>query len=865
MYDKFIENNKSVKGGVDESQKTMGIILKFTLRNIKEHKFRTFLIILSISLSVMLFFASFSISDSLTAMFMENIKSYIGTSEVIVSAGPMSETGLVKIKDLGDYSDQFEYQVGSVEYGAKYQAADKSKVNATLKGFTLEDLNKMNPIDFIDKGTIENSFIGKTAIISESFATEQNLKVGDSMRMIFSADDIKFFKVGAIGENKGFFKKSFMSDGAAVNMIVPRQTAQNFAETKSAYHLIYIKTMDQMKIEQNIKDLERVYRGQSVSKTITKSELDSQIKPIRIPFLFMLILVVIISIFIIYTSFKVIMLERLPVLGTFRSIGATKRMTNSIMIIECFLYGIVGSAVGTMLGTFALSGVMTIMMSTIGGSASLSYPKVNLLYAFLFGVTLSTISALVPIIKTTKIPVKEVLLNIIEGTKKKKPYIRYVVGGIFATISVVLPKVLSQGVMAAASGGAGVVCAIVAVICFIPFLTDFLLKATEKLFGIVFGNIGMIASKNLKGNKSTYDNVILLAIGLTSIVTISVLGDSMERETLAYFDAMHYDVSAELYGGSQTSIQRILTVDGIKEVVHYEEAWGGYKINGEEKAFVEKVLGAKNERFFDMISIDVLNTENDQAIYDQLLSGKNMILSTKIKDKYKLELNQVVKLKTAAGNKDYKIIGFFNEKKAAGTSMVTSARNVRYDIKSGDSINLAILLHKGVDGDVVVEGINKKVNKLDYTRVSTLSSRKAEYLKENQMLVTILSVFSAATALIGSIGVMNNFLVSFLSRRKSFAILTSVGMSKKQRTKLILIEAAAAGFVGSIFGLGTGFIIIQMVSGLLQKIEVDLSLILTPAIAVSGLVGAISVCLIASISVARQSAKLSILEEIKYE
>lgn len=843
----------------------MGIILKFTLRNIKEHKFRTFLIILSISLSVMLFFASFSISDALTSMFMENIKSFIGTSEIIVSAGPMDETGLVTIKDLGEHSDLFEYQVGSVEYSAKYQKSDKSKVNVSLKGFTLEDLQEINPIKFVDPGDIDSNFTGKTAIVSESFAIENNLKVGDSMRMIFSEDDTKIFRVGAIGENKGYFKKSFMSNGDSINMIIPLRSAQNFAYTKSAYHVIYVKTINDKNIDDNIETLKTVYKSERVDKTITKSELDAQIKPIRVPFLFMLLLVVIISVFIIYTSFKVIMLERLPVLGTFRSIGATKRMTNSIMVIECFLYGILGSAVGVFLGTFALKGVMTVMMSTMQGDVSLQYPKVNLLYAFIFGVTLSTISAMIPIVKTTKIPIKEVLLNIIEGTKKKRPYVRYVIGILFIIAAIVLPKVISTGMMAAASGGLSVVCAIVAVICFIPILTDMLLKATEKLFGILFGNIGMIASKNLKGNKSTYDNVILLAIGLTSIVTISVLGAAMERETLAYFDAMHYDVSADLYGASQTSVQRILTVKGIEELITYEDTWGGYKINGEERPFVSRVLGAKDKNFFEYITIDVLDTDDDDAIYEKLLSGKNMILSTKIREKYNLSLNQVVKLETNAGHKAYTIIGFFNSKKASGTDMVTSARNVKYDTKNHGSITIAIKLAKGSDPDMVVEAIEKKINKLDYYRVETLEGLKIDYLKENQMIVTVLGIFSAATALIGSIGVMNNFLVSFLSRRKSFAILTSVGMSRKQRTKLILVEATAAGFVGSIFGLTTGLIIIHMVGNLLKKIEVDINLILSPSIAIGALVGAVAVCLLASVSVARQSAKLSILEELKYE
>jgi putative ABC transport system permease protein len=257
----------------------------------------------------MLFFASFSISDALTSMFMDNIRTYIGTSEVIVSSGPTSESGLVTIKDLGDLKDTFEYQIGSVEYSAKYQKSDKSKVNVSLKGFTLDDLQTMNPVNLIEPGTVEEKFTGKTAIIGESFATENNLKVGDSMRMIFSEDDIKLFRVGAIAENKGYFKKSFMSEGGNVNMIIPLKSAQNFAQTKSAYHAIYLKTADQLKIDANIESLKTVYRSETVDKTITKAELDAQIRPIRVPFLFMLILVVIISIFIIYTSFKVIMLS----------------------------------------------------------------------------------------------------------------------------------------------------------------------------------------------------------------------------------------------------------------------------------------------------------------------------------------------------------------------------------------------------------------------------------------------------------------------------------------------------------------------------------------------------------------------------
>ncbi len=78
-------------------------------------------------------------------------------------------------------------------------------------------------------------------------------------------------------------------------------------------------------MQETIEKIKTVYKDEYVGEMISKSEIKSQVDPIRIPFMFMLILVVLISVFIIYTSFKVITLERLPMLGTFRSIGQPRK------------------------------------------------------------------------------------------------------------------------------------------------------------------------------------------------------------------------------------------------------------------------------------------------------------------------------------------------------------------------------------------------------------------------------------------------------------------------------------------------------------------------------------------------------------
>ncbi len=132
-----------------ERRSKLGILIKYTFRNIKEHKFRTFLILLSIMLSVGLFFASLSISDALTDLIMENIKSYIGTAEVYAGPGRFNDSGSIKMKELGDVSEDVEYAIGVVEWGVKYRNSEDKTQTLNLKGYRLEDLEIQNPVNFV--------------------------------------------------------------------------------------------------------------------------------------------------------------------------------------------------------------------------------------------------------------------------------------------------------------------------------------------------------------------------------------------------------------------------------------------------------------------------------------------------------------------------------------------------------------------------------------------------------------------------------------------------------------------------------------------------------------------------------------------
>ena len=97
-------------------------------------------------------------------------------------------------------------------------------------------------------------------------------------------------------------------------------------------------------------EISSLYGRYVVEEPFTAEVLNEYLQFLVVPLYLMTIMVLFISVFIIYSTFKVITTERLPVIGTFRSIGATRKMTDIILIGESLLYGIVGGILGVLTG-----------------------------------------------------------------------------------------------------------------------------------------------------------------------------------------------------------------------------------------------------------------------------------------------------------------------------------------------------------------------------------------------------------------------------------------------------------------------------------------------------------------------------------
>lgn len=839
----------------------MGILLKFTFKNIKESKFRSFLIIISVALSVALFFGSFSLSDTVENMFIEQFKAYFGTAEVIVSPDK-TDSFRYFVPDNMDL--EYKYFVGAYESSGQFKDISGNKASVSIKGFELDDLEKMNPITVLEKGKLDD-FSGKKVIVGKKFADDNGFKLGDDIVFEIGGKKDKYFIEG-IAEDYGFFKPNDYN----TNVIVPRNTLA--VKYGKAGHVtsIYVKPKDMVDYELVEKDLKAGYPRARIDETISKKEINEIAKQIRTPFLFMLISVIFISIYIIYTSFKVITLERLPILGTFRSVGATKKMTNRVLIIESMTYGILGGLVGSGLGILVLKGVTKVLGSgAFTGQpmrVAMKFNPINIVFGFLLAIVLAFISAIIPIRKTSKMPIKEILLNIMEGKKKKRTHIRYAIGAFIMIIANVLPNIVPESSKL-------MVCALsmvlisVGIVMLVPLLTVFILKFITPVINKVFGNIGVLVGKNFKSNKGLISSIILLTMGISSLMMIDSLSASVNREVTAYYDNLKFDFDLRIWGSKETGelgtivYQKIASIDNVKSSIASDSTWGVMK--ADKKEFVDKFVGVPGIDFLNFYGVEI-DSENPAELIEKLNSKRSVILSKTVQKLFDYKVGDQVLLKTGSGNIKYEIIGFTknspgNEKVGyIGSVFMKSDYTHRYPSK------LALKLKDSSKLEETRMEIESKLNNYWYYLASTQEQRKRN-VDANQTMIMLMKAFSIVTMVIGTIGIVNNFLVDFMRRKRSLALFASVGMSRAQTVKMVFVEALTTGFFGGLFGICGTVLMVRMLTMIFKALDMDIDIFVEPSLMIKMVIGSMVLSLLSSIAPAMKSSRINIVNEIKYE
>ena len=150
----------------------------------------------------------------------------------------------------------------------------------------------------------------------------------------------------------------------------------------------------------------------------------------------------------------------------------------------------------------------------------------------------------------------------------------------------------------------------------------------------------------------------------------------------------------------------------------------------------------------------------------------------------------------------------------------------------------------------------------------TISST-ADALETISLITDALKFFLTAVAaislIVGGFGIMNIMLATVQERTKEIGLRRAIGARKKEITSQFLIESITITFISGIIGIIFGSLILTLISIIINSLDYNWTLIISPISILLGCLTSIGIGLIFGISPAKKAAELDPIEALRYE
>ncbi|WP_343095541.1 ABC transporter permease [Clostridioides difficile] len=825
----------------------MKIILKYIFTNIKERKIRTAVVLLSIVLSTVLLFVSFSIGLSYESAQRKMAKGMSGTATISVqSKNPDILTNLEDIPDLNAIKSKVGVLESSVIYNKGGYYEEFSLIAADLI-----QLNKINK-PRLENGNSITDFSGDKIILPNRFTSKYKIKKGDSITLQIYGKSYTF-QVSDIAS----YDTVFLRHTRGVNALLPKETLSKIINKGSGYTRVLIESEEEM-TENLVNKLSEELSTEkyTVSNTINETKIISDARQKTMPFFLISFFALTLSIFIIYSSYKVITLERLPFIGTFRSIGANEKTVTRILMLESILYGSIGGLIAIPIGIV----VLNLMLHGLGNSLEqgISIPTVispiGVIISVIVAIIVSSFSAYIPVKKASHLPIKNIVLGTVEEKNVSNRSILFI-GSIMFILSVLLPRISPENTLYLA-GGFSLLGLIVATIVLIPLITDIMSIVLEFVYKNILGNEGKLAARNMKNNKNIIQNITLLFISISAVIAISVVGNFVKT----YITDVFRDAELQGFADGKMNeefIEDVRHMDGIKNILPL------YVMNNEisgNGVTLSRLEGTDNIKLYNsMFGINYTNFEIKKQVIEAFNDKRSVILNEDTLKKVGLSIGDTITLSNDKYDFSYKIVGSFKSRANDVEAVIPS----HYAVNDFDKTNYGFLVYTAVNPDAVMIQIRDLFGDT-YNWSRTVEEFNNDSLNTISSFLSPMNKMTYFIFLLATVGIINNLLINYIQKRRSIAMYKSIGLSNKQNIKVTLIEGFTSGLLGAVIGIVISILEIQtifIVAGPKISMKPDLDF---KTFIIVGLLGII-VTLIGSIVPIIKGKKMKLIEEIKFE
>ena len=508
---------------------------------------------------------------------------------------------------------------------------------------------------------------------------------------------------------------------------------------------------------------------QSVSIKLELSNINSStMKTINTVTIILLIMIIMTSIFCIRNSFAISTTEKIKMYGMLSSVGTTKKQIKKSVLYEALILSLIGIPIGIIIG-FLFAIILLKVANQLVGSFLLDGNKfifktspVAIILSIILEFVTVYLSAISSAKKASKVSPIENLKNVNEITLNKD--------------NLKTPKFI------------------------------------KKIFGVG----GVIAYKNLKRSKKKYRTTIVsLTISIFIFIAMSSFVSYMQDMSNKYINTFKYNIEISSDNNiSKEDTKKILNLGNIKEshIIYSLPKTSLITITDESK--FNKVNDQIDKIYLPVIGLDQ-NTYNDYLLEvgGSVTNKKSGILyDYHLIDNKEYRTYKYHKGDTIKGTLDYN-----NEEFEITLNEVTKNNTIGFE---GIQINTGLLLVNINDYQELPFNVERILittdNAYQFERTfngefknMNCDNYTKEYEEQKALALTIsifLYGFIILITLIGITNIFNTITSNIELRQKEFAMLKSIGMTKKEFNRIINLETIFYSSKSLISGIILGLI-----------------------------------------------------------
>ncbi|HYJ66933.1 MAG TPA: FtsX-like permease family protein [Nocardioidaceae bacterium] len=844
-----------------------------TVRSMFAHKLRLALTTLSIALGIAFLSGTFILGDTTSKAFDEVFtKVSSGTDAVVreeaaytqsegagTSRAPIDASVLNQVRTV----DGVRVAEGMSSGYALLVDADGDAVEpsggAPAMGYSMAlDESLRGEVRILDGAAPAGP--GEVAIDATS-AEDSDIAVGSTIKVLFNGPTEEFTVVGTVGYGD---EKNL---GGSTSAYFDPATAQRVVGTPGAFDQIDVKADDGVsdtalasRLDAAAPQGAEAVTGQTVADEASDSVAED-LKFLNILLGIFAGIALFVGSFIIWNTFTMTVTQRSREIALTRAVGATRWQVLRSLLTEALLLGAVASAIGIALGVAVAKGLTALM-----GALNFSMPSTSLQVlprtiwiCLLIGIVVTTVAALVPARRATKVLPVEALREAVPGTYR--PSVRRTITGLaFIGLGVAGLLLGLYGDAPFIVFGVGILALIVGVIVSTPLVARPLASAIGAPLRWR-GVSGELAQQNAMRNpRRTAATASALMIGLALVISMGVFASSLKA---SFGDLLDDSTDADLYitttnaqaeGFSPEATRAAAQVEGVEALS--PNGWGEARFDGSNSAYTA----------IDPATVEqVLNLEMSTGSAADL-GPDGILISKDISESNNWAIDDTVPVEFAAtGKDDLKVAGIFDATGgfAEGDYLLSIAGQTAHAGVQLTTTTLVIVAD-GADQDEVQSGIDAALADHPDAKVVDQQGYEDQVGGTVDNLLALVTVMLLLAVIIALLGIVNTLALSVFERTRELGLLRAVGMTGGQVRAMVRWESAVISLMGALIGAALGIGLGMALAQALKDEGIKAISVPVPQVVLYIVLAALA-GILAAIGPARTAARVDVLRAVVTE